>query len=240
MKAVIYSFRQVIREAKSDLMLFVVCFVPFLAGSVFRFGIPVLEKLMTSYFHKDQIIVPFYGLIDGFLVTLSSMMFCFVSAMIVLEERDTGIEKYMAVTPVGKEGYFISHFIIPTGIAYFVSMLAMTLFHLSPINPLRVIAGCIPAAMCGLLCGLLIVSLAGNKVEGMAISKLSGMTIFAIVVPFLLKGNIQYICGFLPSFWLGRFLIYEDIVSFLMAVIVAIIWIIACMRYKPRATRFDG
>lgn len=232
MRAIMYSFRQVLREAKSDLMLFVVCFVPFLAGSVFRFGIPVLEKILTTYFQREQIIYPYYGLIDGFLAVLSSMMFCFVSAMIVLEERDSGIEKYMAVTPVGKRGYFISHFITPAGIGYFVSMLAVILFHLSEINPTKVVVGCLLAAMCGLLCGLIIVALAGNKVEGMAISKLSGMTMFAIIVPYVLQGNIQYICGFIPSFWLGRFLIYEDFVSAIVGIAVSIVWIYFCMKHS--------
>ena len=234
MRAIMYSFRQVLREAKSDLMLFVVCFVPFLAGSVFRFCIPVLEKIVTTYFQREQIIYPYYGLIDGFLAVLSSMMFCFVSAMIVLEERDSGIEKYMGVTPVGKKGYFISHFIIPAGIGYFVSMLAVILFHLSEINTTKVVVGCLLAAMCGLLCGLIIVALAGNKVEGMAISKLSGMTMFAIIVPYVLKGNIQYICGFIPSFWLGRFLIYEDFVSAIVGIAVSLVWIYFSIRIRRR------
>ena len=86
--------------------------------------------------------------------------------------------------------------------------------------------------MCGLLCGLIIVALAGNKVEGMAISKLSGMTMFAIIVPYVLQGNIQYICGFIPSFWLGRFLIYEDFVSAIVGIVVSIVWIYFCMKHS--------
>ena len=55
MKSVLISFKQILQQMASDVMLIVICFAPFLCGAGIYFGIPLIEELVTGYFGKVEI-----------------------------------------------------------------------------------------------------------------------------------------------------------------------------------------
>ena len=85
-------------------MLLCACLLPILCGILFKGGVPLLEEMLCGYFNKKVVLVPYYRLIDIGYSLLAPAMFCFVSAMVVLEERDEGLASYSAITPLGKKG----------------------------------------------------------------------------------------------------------------------------------------
>lgn len=228
------SFCQVVREARMDLMLFVICFVPFIAGVFFRIVIPMAESKLCDIFEKKYILTPYYDVVDGFLAVLSVLMYCFASAMIVLEEKDSGVKRYMEVTPLGRKGYFVSHFILPTAIGFVVSCIALLLFSLGEHSGIEKIIICFLSVFCGMVCSFLIVSLAGNKVEGMAVSKLSGMIMLAVIVPYVTEAKWQYVFGLIPSYWIGRVLKYREAGSALCCLLVCSIWLWGLLKWEKR------
>ena len=56
MKAIRLSFFQMAAAMRRDMMLFVSCFSPILAGFFFRFAIPLIESALTDSFHVAAII----------------------------------------------------------------------------------------------------------------------------------------------------------------------------------------
>lgn len=103
MKAIRLSFFQMVAAMRRDMMLSVSCFAPVLAGIFFRFDIPSIEAALTDSLHINAIISPCYKLVDILFAMLSSTMFCFVSAMISLEERDEKTDVYLFITPLRKQ-----------------------------------------------------------------------------------------------------------------------------------------
>lgn len=182
-------------------------FVPFLAGTVFRFGLPFAEEYLAYYFSVSVILVPYYQLADVLLSLLTPTMLSFVAALVILEEVDAGITRYLAVTPLGKKGYLISRLGIMTVVSIPLNLIVTTFFSLTAWSLSTSLAISVFGALHGLVVALMIVALSANKVEGMAIGKLTSLISLGLFVPYFLPGWISYLFSGLPSFWIAQFVI---------------------------------
>lgn len=225
MKTIFISFKQLFSQIKSDKMLFVVCLAPIFAGIAFKFGIPYIESLLCDYFGEQAIIQPYYLMIDIFLAILTPNLFCFASAMVILEEKDEHLIESLSVTPLGKTGYLISRLILPLAVSAIISIIMLLCFSLTEIKFYLIIILSILSATMGLMISLLIVSFSKNKVEGMAFSKLGGLFMLGIPVAFFIDTNNQYFASLMPSFWVAKFMIDFNIFNLTISVLVVTAWI---------------
>lgn len=113
MRAVRAGFLQMLVLMRRDMMLFAACLAPVLAGLWIRLDVPFLEAVLTEWFSKSTVLSPYYTLIDIFFALLSPAMFCFVPAMVSLEEADERTAAYLFVAPLGRRGYLAARFGIP-------------------------------------------------------------------------------------------------------------------------------
>ena len=139
MKTVRLSFFQMLAYMRRDRMLFAACLAPVLAGFLFRFVIPLLEAALTDWFHVSAMIAPYYALVDIFFAMLSPAMFCFVSAMVSLEEADEKTAAYLFVTPLGRNGYLAARLGIPSVGAFLVTSVLLPVFNLTSLSALDII-----------------------------------------------------------------------------------------------------
>lgn len=235
MKAVINSFVMMLSLIKRDFMLFAACLAPILAGLFFKLGIPMIETILREQFSMNQVIGPYYGIIDMCYTMLSPILFCFIAAMIVLEERDDRITNYMLVTPLGKFGYLFTRLGIPAGISFVITALLLPLISLTDLTLLMSIICSIAGTLQGFVVSLLIVVISSNKLEGMAVTKLSTITMFGMIIPYVIPSNIQYIGSVLPSFWFGKIMYEQQFLYIIPTVIVAFTWIgLLARRYLKR------
>lgn len=186
-------------------MLYAVLAAPLLAGAVFRYGVPAAETALCAHFGEASILSGYNRLFDLILVVLTPYLFCFVSSMAMLAELDENMAACMAVTPVGKRGYILSRLVFPAVISVPVSAVVVRLFSLTAWNPVVLIAASALAGLQGIALALLIVAFSHNRVEGMALAKLSGVVLFGLPVPFFLFSGVQYLFSPLPSFWIAKF-----------------------------------
>lgn len=237
MNAVINSFKMFIKEILRDSMLAVVIICPILAGTVFHFGIPLLDKVIGVQFHIDPVLQPFYLLFDLFLVVLTPYMFCFASSMVIISEFDDNISNYITVTPVGKTGYLVSRLVFPSIISCFVSIIVLSVFALSSPSLLMIILLSIFSSILCIIPSLIIVSFSKNKVEGMAFAKVSGLLLVGVIIPFFIDNNAQYIFSFMPSFWISKFILTNNILFSVLTVASSFVWIY--ILYKMFIRRFS-
>ena len=225
MRAIRLCFFQMLAYMRRDMMLFAVCFAPVPIGIVFRFAIPFLESVLIDWFHISAIISPCYALIDTFFAMLSPTMFCFVSAMVSLEETDEKTAAYLFVTPLEKIGYLAARFCIPSVAAFLVTVVLLPVFKLTSLSLTDIVLLAAGGTLQGIITSLLILTFSSNKLEGMAVSKLSGLMIFGAAIPFCLKDNLQYVLFPLPSFWIGKAACEKIWFYMFPAVILSAIWI---------------
>ena len=216
MKAIRLSFFQMAAAMRRDMMLFVSCFAPILAGFFFRFAIPFIEAALTDSFHIAAIISPYYKLVDILFAMLSSTMFCFVSAMISLEERDEKTAVYLFITPLRKTGYIVARFGVPSAIAFLATIILLPVFKLTPLSPLTILLLAAGGTLQGMIVALLVLTISSDKLEGMALTKLST--------------DIQYVISPLPSFWIGKAILENMPLYMLPAFILSAMWI--CFLFK--------
>ena len=55
--------------------------------------------------------------------------------------------------------------------------------------------------------GMMVVSIAGNRVEGLALSKLMGISFIGLILIWFLPAPYHFLMAFLPSFWIGKILL---------------------------------
>lgn len=225
MKAIKLSFFQMAAAMRRDMMLFVSCFSPILAGFFFRFAIPLIESALTDSFPVTAIISPYYKLIDILFAMLSSTMFCFVSAMISLEERDEKTTVYLFITPLRKTGYIAARFGVPSAIAFLATIILLPVFKLTPLSWITILLLAAGGTLQGMIVALLVLTISSNKLEGMAVTKLSTLTILGAVIPFSVKSDIQYVISPLPSFWIGKAILENIPLYMLPAFILSAMWI---------------
>lgn len=134
MRAIRLSSFPMLASMRRDMMLFAACLAPVPAGLLFRFAISFLEAALTDWFHISAIISPCYALIGIFFAMLSPAMFCYVSAMVSLEEADEKTAAYLFVTPLGRNGYLTARLCIPSVAAFLVTVVLLPVFRLSSLS----------------------------------------------------------------------------------------------------------
>lgn len=226
----IVSFKQFLVQIAKDSMLFLACFAPVLCGFIFRFGVPLAEELLIKQFHITEILLPYYQLFDLFLAFVAPLMFCFASSMVILGEIDEGISIYLVVTPLGKTGYIISRLGFSIVLSIFITIVILSIFSLTNLSFAMIVIISILSSFIALIEAMMIVSLSTNKVEGMAVAKLSGLFAIGMPVPYFIKGNIQYVLTLLPSFWLTKFVIEHRLFFLLFFTVTTIAWILFLLK----------
>lgn len=225
MKALCRSFLVFMRQIAGDSMLYAVMIAPLLAACFFRFGIPFLETFLCGYFAQDSVLSDYYLLFDLLLALLTPYMFCFAAAMVMLTEYDENMAVYLAVTPVGKRGYLISRLVFPALISFFVSFLLLFFFSLTSWTLWRMLLISLLTSLFSIPLALLLVAFSHNRVEGMALAKLSGLVMLGLPVPFFLFSGIQYLFSPLPSFWIAKLCVDQNYFFLFPALICTLLWI---------------
>lgn len=226
MKPILRSFGIFIRQITRDNMLWAVCLAPFITALLFRFGIPYVEILLCSYFEREKILADYYLLFDLMLCLMPSYMLCFASAMVMLTERDENMAGYMSVTPVGKRGYVLSRLILPAAIAFPFSIVLTYFSSLTDLNFMILSQASLLMSISSTAIALFIFSFSRNRVEGMAMAKMSGLMFAGLVMPFFVLSDAQYLVAFLPSFWVAKLCMEEKDLLMLLALVVSLGWIV--------------
>lgn len=225
MKAVWRSAKILWVSIRQDGMMTMVLIAPLLAGLFFRFGIPVLESVLTSRFDVASILSPYYVLFDLFLGAITSYMVAFVVVLAMLDEYDANLVQHFVVTPLKRSGYLYSRLGVAMLVSWLISFLLMQLLALTPWSVWLSFIVTLLLTLMSLLFALIVFSFSNNKVEGMAIAKFSGLLMMGLVIPFFLSGHNGFFFVWLPSYSIAMYATNPRMVWFLLATCSSGIWI---------------
>lgn len=225
MRTIRLSFLHMIKFVRQDKMLFAAMIAPLLAGIAIHFAVPVAEKELIRMTGTPVVLSPYYSLFDVFFASITPVMFCFIAAMVVLEEHDDHIDRYLFVTGLGRNGYFISHIVLPAIFAFLITVVLLPVFGLTSMSVAEILFLSLAGSLQGIIIALLIVTLSSNKLEGMAVTKLSSLMMLGAFVPYFVPAPLNLCVSFLPSFWMGKTILDKEPVSMLLSVLVSMGWI---------------
>jgi len=185
--------------SRDSLLVLIYCIILFIA-LLFRFGIPMAAELVKPWIDLRE----HYAFIMSILVFITPSFVGMVMGFIMLDDRDEDILSYMAVTPLSKAGYLIYRIFSPIIISFILVYVTMFIAHLTPVPVVRLIPVGIMAAMEAPMLALFLAAFANNKVEGLAVYKLTSVIFTAPFVGYLIKSNWAFIAGILPPFWITK------------------------------------
>jgi fluoroquinolone transport system permease protein len=189
---------------KRDALLAMLIPAPILIGVVFRYGIPALDSWLAQTLGHTAIVPQFRTMLDLMLLLLIPYLLNMAASMIMLEERDEGVSLYFAVSPPGTKGYLTGRILQPAMISVALSAAMFSLFRSSDLSMTRAIPIAFLASAASVAVCIGVVAFANNKVEGLALMKLGGLSLMGIQAPFFLSGTSQYLFSPLPSFWMTK------------------------------------
>lgn len=236
-KIFLMGMGQVVRDG----MLLLLLPAPFLMGAALRFILPSVDGILGREFNFS--LQPWYPLSDVFLLSMTPIMIAMACAFIVLDERDEGVGLYYRVTPSGGNNYLAARIGLPMIWAYFSSVAVVLLFGLALDRILFTAAVSFIAVLQGILSFMLLVALSGNRVEGLALAKLTNIIILGLPVPWFLEAPYKYLASFLPSYWIGEMILFSSrrgepipLFPIVMGIVISLMWIAVLSRWFLRRT----
>ncbi|MFZ7102879.1 MAG: hypothetical protein ACOWWO_09490 [Peptococcaceae bacterium] len=187
------DLKNIVRE---PLMVFIMA-GPLLYTLVIRFSAPLVAEKLAGMFDLTD----YYPLITGFFILLTPLLLGMVTGFMLLDERDEQVLTALIVTPLGKRGYLAYRMAGPVMISFIYTLILVPLLNLSPIPFLQLVVLAALTAGESPLIALFLVNWAGNKVEGLALSKGLGIFLLAPVLAYFMKSNLRYLAGLVPFFW---------------------------------------
>lgn len=231
-KLFVVGLRQVLRDG----MLLLLLPAPFFAGWLLHLLLPLAAELLDAWLGFS--LPPWYPLCDAFLMAIAPSMVAMISAFLMLDERDEGVGSYFSVTPAGGNAYLLARLGWPMLWAFASTILVQKLFGLSLHSLSVIVSAALISALQGVVMAMLLVSLASNKVEGMALAKLVGVFLLGLPIPWLLGAPIKFLFAPIPSVWIGELLRGAFRTQLLVrGVLTSLAWILGLTRVFLRRAR---
>ncbi len=182
---------------RDSFMLFIFS-LPLFVALIFRILLPIIRINLLQYFDLSE----YYNFITIFIIIIGPMLSGMVIGFNLLDDRDENILSYMAITPIRKRGYLLFKVFAPMIAVLIQSILILLIFNLGNISMLRIAPLILICSLETPMYALIMASLADNKVEGLAIGKLTGISLMGPFVSYFMSSNWKYVAGVLPTFWI--------------------------------------
>lgn len=224
------SFQVFLKQIHRNGMSAIIYIIPIVTILLFKIVIPLSNQYLAEATGGEWTLSQYYTLIDMLLIVMTPYLYCFVSSMIIFDELDENTISSLIISPIGKTGYLVSRLVIPSLCGGIISLIITAVCSLSDMS-LWII--CISTFLITLLCiitCLMVVSFAGNKVEGMALFKFAGLIFSGLIIPFVLNTPIQYLFCILPSFWIGKTVHSPHVWFILSALLCSACWAFVLFR----------
>ena len=233
-------FRIGMRQIMRDGMLLMLIPAPFLMGAALRVILPLADGLLSRELQFS--IAPWYPLSDALVIVLTPLMVAMVSAFLILDERDEGTGAYYLVTPAGGGAYLLARLGYPMLWAFLVTLAVVRLLGLALTDPALLLVAAFLGSLQAVIGSMLLVVFAGNKVEGLALSKLTNFLMLGLPAAWFILSPYRYLFAVLPSFWIGEAILGREgggglLLPALAGAALSLLWIILLTRQFLRRVR---
>lgn len=190
-KLIANDLRNILRD---NLYVFVFVLYPALIVVLTRFVVPWISESVYD-------LRPFYPALFVMLMNLIPMLFGFITAFLIMDERDEKLLTVLRVMPISRSGYLIYRMMLMSLFAFVYVTLFPLLTGLVGIPFLLHLPIAALFAMLVPVIALMINILASNKVQGFAIMKMSGGVFILPLFAFFIVDGLKYVFGLVPNFW---------------------------------------
>lgn len=200
MRAILALGTNDLRNVLRDPVLLTFLLAPLLAVALLRLAVPAAAAYLDRRYGFD--LAAYYPLILSLFLLGLPGGFGSLAGFMFLDERDDDTLTALRVTPVSTTGYVWYRVAVSVAASF---VYALGCVYLTGLMPAGLLPGLVPAALLAALfapvTALMLVALAGNKVEGLAISKAFGVFLLGPLAAYFVGSGWQLFFGALPTYW---------------------------------------
>lgn len=211
MKSIINCSSFMIKKYLKSGILPLVILMPFLALASINVIKNYVEDLVNQYI----------GLIVVILSLIAPVSLMFLSSMTILTEKEDGIKTTLTITLGGNIFYVLSKI----GAIAILSLLIDLIVLNNYLSLIENIIISFSAINTSIALSLITVSFSNNRMEGMAITKLSGLIVIVALVPYFADKNIWWVVSIFTPFWLSLSLINNNLYFLFISLALSYIWV---------------
>ncbi len=178
---------------------------PVALALLIRWALPWL----VNAFRTRIDLAPYVPAVAGVLTLFPPVLYGMVAGFLMLDEKDEGTLLALQVSPLSRRSYALYRLLSPVLLS---TVLIVAIIPLSgaiqmPFLPLLAVA--LMASLGAPLFAFLLATLAGNKIEGLALMKLLGLLLAVPIASLFVQGAWQAVLWPVPFYWPFRFLMRE-------------------------------
>jgi len=228
------------KNISREVILLILIPVPVFFAFLLRFGLPLVVKLVDKWVD----LYTFSPLFLIFFIIMGPLLTGMISGMMLVDEADEHVIPAISVTPLGRNGYIKYKLFTPFIWTFIILLPVPFLSGLIEINYLYYLPIILILALGAPLEALLIAVLASNKIEAMAMGKMTGLLCIAPFISWFTHQPWKFLGGLIPSFWAAE--AYFDIINggnmyfyyILLGLFISTIWIYLLLKkYNLRADK---
>lgn len=190
-KLALTDFKIIFRDASLKTFLF----LPIILFALIVWGVPALVE-------RYDFLVSYLSLFLAIAVIENTQMFCFISSMVLIDEKETNVAKVYGVIPLSKFDYIVSRFLIPY---MFTVVLNVILFVVQPFFEVAFGSNLLISMLAALIVPLYVLminSIVKNRMQGMVYIKAFNMLVLLPIVAFFVPERFTHVFGCLPTHWI--------------------------------------
>ncbi len=208
------------KNISRDALSLVILMIPLIIFSFLRWGVPLVRGVCLQWFDLSD----YYMLIYALFFLMIPYMSGILAGFLFLDERDQHILEVIAVTPLQRRGHLWHRSLLMMGVAVVFCVGLFPWVGLVQIDWTRQVLVSLAVSLEVPLFALLLLALAGNKVEGLALSKFLGLVSFAPIVAYFLPGAWKFTMAWSPPFWMVQAYMADSAVSFWVLLGVGLVY----------------
>jgi fluoroquinolone transport system permease protein len=172
---------------------------PVLLALLLRWGVPALAGRLLQQYDFD--LTAYYVLLMSFLVELLPILTGMVVGFLLLDQKDDGTLAALRVTPLTLGGYLAYRVAMPMLVSVPMTLAVFPIAGLVGVGVGPLLLMALGAAPLAPIFALFLASFAGNKVEGFALMKASGLLFLPPVLAYFVPETWQWAIGAVPTYW---------------------------------------
>ncbi len=143
----------------------------------------------------------YYSLLFMMFSIIFPMIFGFIIAFLIMDERDEHLLTVLRVMPISRSTYLIYRMVLIIGLCFIFVFTFPVLSGLIDISLLDYLPIAILLSIFAPVLALIVNNLANNKIQAFAIFKMLGSVFFLPLFALFIAEDWKYILGIIPNFW---------------------------------------
>jgi fluoroquinolone transport system permease protein len=197
--------RNDIRGTYREPLLVMIVVAPVIWTTGVAFLTPMFTEMLSERYGFD--LVPYYPLVlTAFLLLTSIIIVGAIAAFLVLDEVDAGTMTALRVTPVPLSTFFAyrAATVMVVTTVYVIATLSLSGILEPGLVPALIPIGLL-SGLTAVVCQLLIVVVANNKIQGIAMVRALGMLMAGLpALPWFIDSAWNLAFGVLPPYWAAK------------------------------------